>query len=133
MQKNKERTLKENYEAITQILKQNQKQIIEIQEAIQNIKDIHRVVIPILEAFKKPQFEEKTEVVSIGASKRNIVDYEMSMARQITFNNVQVVSEGNEEKIQEWLDKYSPIKLHVESIESSSYPYGDKVITVSLA
>ena len=57
----------------------------------------------------------------------------MSMARQITFNNVQVVSEGNEEKIQEWLDKYSPIKLHVERIESSSYPYGDKVITVSLA
>lgn len=132
MQEKKERTMKENYEAITQILNQNQKKIIEVEEAIQNIKYIHRVLIPILEAFKEPVIEGKAEVMEIGASRSAIFAYEMSLRRQITFSKDPVVSEGNEKKIQEWLDKYSPIKLCVESIKSQPYPYGDKVITVSL-
>lgn len=132
MQEKKERTMKENYEVMTQILKQNKKKIIEVEEAIQNIEDIHRVVIPILKEFTRPQFQRKTEVVEIGSSRSVIFDYEMSLIRQITFSDEPVVSEGNEKKIQEWLDNYSPIKLCVESIERQEYPHGDTVITVSL-
>ena len=132
MQEKKERTMKENYEAMTQILKQNKKKIIEVKEAIENIEAIHRVVIPILEEFTKPQFQRKPEIVETKSSRCAIFDYEMSLIRQITFSNEPVVTEGNEKKIQEWLDNYSPIKLCVESIESQAYPHEDKVITVSL-
>ena len=107
-------TIKENYEAINEILRQNQANVAEVYKVIKEIEDMYKVCIPILVAMTKPSIDKIHD-------------------RMVTKKTIQL-DYGNLDKqtLQAMLDRISPIKLVVE--EMKEYPWnGTKEITVSLA
>ena len=96
-------TIKENYESINAILRQNEENVKEVHRVIEKIKGMYEVCIPILKAMAIPSIE---------------------CNKMVTRRKIEVVSCGIEkETLQVMLDEISPMKLVVEDISRISHSY----------
>ncbi len=108
-------TLKENYEAIDAILRQNDEIFLQITESIANLEkkicECEAICIPILKAMREPEITHHVAKTENGTE---YLQYEMKKTKRIELPGRGV--ELNKEKIQALLDEVSPTKLIVEEI-----------------
>lgn len=124
-----QKTMKENYEAINKILRENNQNLSKIEDAIQNIKYAYNIVIPILEAFHQPIVDHDYDAIE----EYNInMGYKLTLKREIRLEARGILSEGNEKEVQKLLDKYSPIKIRVNKISAASSTSMQKYVKIAV-